>query len=170
MIDWITQFEYQAPFYCQGLVIMARINDHIKYIYARFMYLNCHWSYWMDATLHVLNSYRCISVYKPFWYNLFNLSMLVNGNNVVVNSLAPGRFGYSIKLLNSKLISTFNILSIFCEIAIRWMPQHPTDHKSTLVQVMIWCRQVTSHYLSYCWPRFLSPNDVTRPQCVDTRT
>ena len=44
-----------------------------------------------------------------------------------LNSLAGG-FDYSLKLVNSKLISTINILSIFCEIAIRGMPQHLTDH------------------------------------------
>ena len=27
-----------------------------------------------------------------------------------------------------------------------------TDDKSTLVQVMAWCRQAASHYLSQCWP------------------
>ena len=40
-----------------------------------------------------------------------------------------------------------------------------TDDKSTLVQVMAWCRQATSHYLSQCWSRFLSPYGVTRPYC-----
>ena len=40
-----------------------------------------------------------------------------------------------------------------------------------LVQVMAWCRQATSHYLSQCWPRSLSygvtsHNGVTRPQWV----
>ena len=31
---------------------------------------------------------------------------------------------------------------------------------------MAWCRQATSHYLSQCGPRSLSPYDVTRPQWV----
>ena len=52
------------------------------------------------------------------------------------------------------------------EIALRWMPLDLTDGKSTLVQVMAWCRQATSHYLSQCWPRSMSPNGVTRPQWV----
>ena len=60
-----------------------------------------------------------------------------------------------------------NIVSIFCEIAIRWMPQYLTDHKSTLVQVMVWCRQATSHYLSQCWLSSLSPYGVVRPQWVN---
>ena len=34
----------------------------------------------------------------------------------------------SLKLVNFKLISTIIIWSIFCEIAIRWMPQYLTDH------------------------------------------
>ena len=41
-----------------------------------------------------------------------------------------------------------------------------TDNKSTLVQVMAWCPQATSLYLSQCWPRSLSPYGVTRPQWV----
>ena len=55
---------------------------------------------------------------------------------------------------------------IFGEIALRWMPLDLTDDKSTLAQVMAWCRQATSHYLSQCWPRALSPYGVTRPQWV----
>ena len=35
-----------------------------------------------------------------------------------------------------------------------------TDGKSTMVQVMAWCRQATSHYLSQCWPRSVSPYQV----------
>ena len=39
--------------------------------------------------------------------------------------------------------------------------------KSTLVQVMAWCHQATSHNLSQCWPRSMSPYGVTRPQWVN---
>ena len=42
------------------------------------------------------------------------------------------------------------------------------DDKSTLVQVMAWCRQATSHYLSQWWPRSLSPYGIVRPQWVNT--
>ena len=38
---------------------------------------------------------------------------------------------------------------------------------SALVWVMAWCRQATSHCLSQCWPRSLSPYDVTRPKWVN---
>ena len=42
-----------------------------------------------------------------------------------------------------------------------------TDDQPALVQVMAWCRQATSHYLSYCWPRSMSPYGITRPQWVN---
>ena len=32
-----------------------------------------------------------------------------------------------------------------------------SDEKSTLVQVLTWCRQATSHHLSQCWFRPMSP-------------
>ena len=47
------------------------------------------------------------------------------------------------------------------ENALRWLPWDLMDDKSTLVQIMAWCRQATSHYLSQCWPRSMSPNGVT---------
>ena len=53
-----------------------------------------------------------------------------------------------------------------CKIALRWMPLDLPYDKSTLVQVMAWCRQTTSHCLSQCWPGFISPHGVTRPQWV----
>ena len=31
---------------------------------------------------------------------------------------------------------------------------------------MAWCCQATSHYLSQCWPRSMSPYGITRPQWV----
>ena len=43
----------------------------------------------------------------------------------------------------------------------------PCYDKSTLVQVMAWCHQATSHYLSQCWPRSMSPYEATRPQRVN---
>ena len=39
-------------------------------------------------------------------------------------------------------------LDICNEIALRWIPQDFTDSKSTLAQVMAWCRHAPSHYLN----------------------
>ena len=52
------------------------------------------------------------------------------------------------------------------EIALRRISLDLTDDKSTLIQVMAWCRQATSRYQSQCWPRSLLSYDVTRPEWV----
>ena len=84
-----------------------------------------------------------------------------------INSLAPGRFQFNFR----KVIFMLTLLNggwgVSYEIALRWKPKDLTDDKSTLVQVMAWCRQATSHYLRQCWPRSMSPNGVNRPQWVD---
>ena len=71
-------------------------------------------------------------------------------------------FGYLI----FQIISVIDGWVISCELALRWMSLDVTDDQSTLVQVMAWCLQATSHYLSQCWPRSLSPYGITRPQWV----
>ena len=86
-----------------------------------------------------------------------------------LNSLAPGRFQQNFRKVIFKLISVTDRWVISCKIALRWMPLDLADDKSTLVQVMAWCCQTTSHYLSQCWPRFMSPYGVTRPQWVNDR-
>ena len=53
---------------------------------------------------------------------------------------------------------------ISCKIALIWMSLDFAGDQSTLVQVMARCRQATSHYLSQCWPRSVSPYGVIRPQ------
>ena len=61
----------------------------------------------------------------------------------VVNSFAPGICVCNLYLVIFKLILQ-NSLATHCEIALKWMPQNLTNKKSTLVQVMVWCRQATS--------------------------
>ena len=83
-----------------------------------------------------------------------------------LNSLAPGRSGCDSKNGIFNLVLLIGIFRLSRDNALRWMPQDLTDDKSTLVQVMAWCRQATSHYLNQCWPRSLLPYGITRPQWV----
>ena len=85
------------------------------------------------------------------------------------NSLAPGWFERNLRKVIFKLILMIGSWGIFCKFALRWMSMDLTD-KSTLVQVMACCHQATSHYLSQCWPRSMSPYGVTRPQWVKITT
>ena len=84
-----------------------------------------------------------------------------------LNSLAPGKFEWNFRYLILQIISVIDGWGISFELALRWMSLDLNDDKSTLVQVMAWCRQATSRYLSQCWPRSLSPYDVTGPQWVN---
>ena len=85
----------------------------------------------------------------------------------IINSLAPGKFEWNFRHVIFKQILVIDGWGISCEIALIWMSLDFTDDQSTLVQVMAWCRQATSHYLSQCWPRSLSPYGVTGPQWVN---
>ena len=81
----------------------------------------------------------------------------------LINSLTPGRFKVNFRWVIFKLILVVNGWGISCETALIWVWLDHTYDKSTLVQVMAWCRQATSHYLNQCWPRSLPPYGVTRP-------
>ena len=102
-----------------------------------------------------------------FWTS-FVASVVIQGWGLpeTINSLAPGRFQRNFRKVMFQLILVIDGWSISCKIVLKWMPMDLTDGKSTLVQVMAWCRQATSHYLSQCWLRSLSPYGVIRPQWV----
>ena len=89
------------------------------------------------------------------------------GFYVLVNSLAPGTLEWNFRYVIIQGILVIGSWGISCEIALIYESQLTlTDNESTLVQVMAWCRQAPSHYLGQCWPRSLTPHDVTRPQSV----
>ena len=85
-----------------------------------------------------------------------------------INSLTPGRLEWNLIQAIFNLILVNGGRGIKCETALRCMSLDLTEDKSTVVQVMAWCRQATSHYLSQCWPRSLPPYGVTRPQWCNT--
>ena len=96
------------------------------------------------------------------WY-IFPLSA-----NKQLNSLAPVRPECHFKTAIFNFVLLIGIFTSSSDNVVTWMSRDLTDGKSTLVQVMAWCRQATSHYLSQCWPRSLTPYGVTRPQWVNS--
>ena len=72
-----------------------------------------------------------------------------------IKSLAPGKFECNFRHVIFKQILVIHGWGISCEIALIWMSLDFTDVQSILVQVMAWCRQAPSHYLSQCWLRSL---------------
>ena len=81
-----------------------------------------------------------------------------------INSLVPGQFEWNFRHVIFKQSLVIDDWGISCGIALTWKPQDLADDKSTLVRVMAWCHQATSHYLSQSWPSSLSPYGVTGPQ------
>ena len=83
-----------------------------------------------------------------------------------INLLYPGKFERNFRHVIFKQILVIDGWGISCKITLIWMSLEFSDAQSTLVQEMAWCRQAASYYPSQCWPRFLSPSGVTRPQWV----
>ena len=116
------------------------------------VYINC---------LYIINTVTYMWPIDRFiWFLLFVFHKLQ------INSLVPGGFRCDFKSSIFKLVLLIGTIRASLDKALRWMPWDFTDDKSTLVQVMAWCRQAPSHYLSQCWPRSMSPYGVTKPQWV----
>ena len=111
-----------------------------------------------------LDTHQSYCGYNPHY---FRVPGHVSSMTRVFNSLAPGKFEWNFRYVIVKWILVIDGRGISCEIALIWMSLDFTDDQSTLVQVMAWCHQATSHYLSQCWPRSLSPYGVTKPQWVN---
>ena len=87
-----------------------------------------------------------------------------SSNGGYVNSSVPGK---SACIFQSSLIG-------ISPGRLRWCPRMNalglSENIATWVLVMAWCHHTTGHNLSLCWPSCISSYDVTRPQCVKTRS
>ena len=87
-------------------------------------------------------------------------------NSADINSLSPGRFEFTFKIKKFKSTLVVDGCSISCEIALRWTSLDLTDDESIgsgsgLVP------SGSKPLPEPCWPRFMSPYGVTRPQWVN---
>ena len=92
----------------------------------------------------------------PYWASEKQLITWANGALLGLNSL------WLWFQLCEKQLENIQI-----NISLKWMPEYLTVVKWTLVQVMAWCRQATSHYLNQYWPRYPTPYSTTRQQWVN---
>ena len=79
------------------------------------------------------------------------------------NSLISEKCGSNFEVIIYKLIMQNSSSGTHCEIALRWMSHNLKGKKLALVQVMGWFRQAMGHYLSQCWPSFMSSYGVNKP-------
>ena len=82
-----------------------------------------------------------------------------------INSLVPVTRNDFKNVISNHIVG-IKFRNTSCEIAFRWMTQALTDDQSTLVQVMVWCHQTASHYLSQCWSKSMLAFGITRLQRV----
>ena len=111
------------------------------------------------------------SPHKGQWRGALILSLIFAWINSRVNNREAGDLRchcahYDVTIM-FKWILVIDGWGTSCEITLRWMFLDLIDDNSTLIQVMARCGQVTSHYLRQCWPRYVSPYCVTRPQWVN---
>ena len=122
----------------------------------------------LKSLKNILIKYSCYSA-SVLWYficigNILHDSYGTCFYHFVINSLYPERCNFKCVILQH--MQMIDIVSISRSTVLRWIPKDFTDDKSTLVQVMAWCHQATSHHLSQCWPRSMSPYGISRPQRV----
>ena len=101
-----------------------------------------------------------------WWYWLWPFLSTIPNLHTNCHLTPQWRGGNNFEIITLKLVYQIDILRNSYEIVLWRMPKHQIRDKSTLVQVMAWCHQATSHYLSQCWPSSLSPYGITRPQWV----
>ena len=118
------------------------INILMVYCKTAVFSLLMYWRYYSPALNH-----RFVILENVFESVVCKISAILLRPHCV-NSLAPGRFENNFQNVFFKLISWIDTLSNSCETVLRRMPQNPSDDKTTLVQVMAWCHQATSHYLT----------------------
>ena len=132
------------------------------------------WPWWSGLLTHT-HTHICVSLSLDeitlpnvdlLLVSIFgNASLRFCGNTI--NSFALGRSECDSRIVIFNLCLLIGIFRSSHDNALWWMPQDLPDDKSTLVQVMTWRRQATSHYLSQFWLSSLSPYGVARPQRVN---
>ena len=121
----------------------------------------------------ILNQIIWISLCVELWLSVEGVDLMYmkitwQMSLLCINSWAPGRPGCHFQTTIFNLVLLICFFTLSNDNALRWIPWDLTYDKSSLVQVMAWCRQATSHYLSQCWPNSRSPYGFTRPEWVNS--
>ena len=82
----------------------------------------------------------------------------------IINSLTHWRFEWNYRQVIFNLILLIDEWGISWGIVLRWMS---LNRKSILMQIMACYLTPQSHYLGQCWPLFMTPYFVTRPQGIN---
>ena len=158
---------------------LTRSCDNWVHVYAIWDIRNCLWINGLSCVFYNVPIYEVWPIRHHSWKNgmrcvLYNVPILLYkkcrlvwiDSRSCVNYLAPGKCDSNFNNVIFKLNLCINILSNSCGITLMWMLKKTFDDMSTLVQIMAWCHQATNHNRWQCWPTFMLPYEVTRPQWV----
>ena len=118
-----------------------------------------HWPLGMCDWLNLMAFFRYQGPFYPCNHNL-DIGIII-----FPHIIGPCEIWIKFYVILQLILSIYG-WGISCEIALWWILLYLTNDKSTLVQVMAWCWQATSHYLSQWWLRFKLSYGITGPQWV----
>ena len=120
------------------------------------------WRHQMEIFSALLVLYAGNSPHKGQWRGALMFSLICAWTNSWVNNRDAGDLRQNCVHYDVTVMCERNFSCDFQTNLRDWRPLcswrqvnailNLTDDKSALVQVMAWCRQATSHYLSQCWP------------------
>ena len=153
------------------VLVQVAEDGYLVYHYNLFISIYFYFSllFWRQQIFGCEVISQAVSHTVVFTVNSY--SLFTSGHWVIIgsfNSLAPWRSWCDFKNVIFNLALLIGIFKSSYDNVLRWMSQDLTDDKSTLVPVMAWCRQATSHYMNQCWPRSATPYGVTGPQWVNS--
>ena len=126
---WWRHHEYRPILFTSLRNTSMAIQQYYDCLGARDATLKCRWVDHMNP----LGTHSMITTAKQ------------NNTGSIFNSLAPVIFGCYYKNVTFNLVLLIGTFRFSYDYTHRWVPWGVNDDKSTLVQVMVWCRQTTSN-------------------------
>ena len=112
-----------------------------------------------DGHRFVSTSVRKIRFFWSLFTNWTAISPMGDGTCfkywLCFNSLATGKYGNNFKKWILNTCYGLSLRALLNEFLLA-MSENALDDISTMDQVMAWCHQAANHYMSQCWPRFMS--------------
>ena len=122
------------------------------------------------ANCYTIFHYHCVHILRLSSIHMFIFRCILlnkrpfSANMLTLNALAPVDF------IEIEVISKLILVIDWCLSSLKCISLDPTDDKSSLLKIMAWCRQATSHCLNQHWPRSMSPHGISNNYIISSFT
>ena len=124
----------------------------------------------MWISIEDIQKYFCVRHILKLWFQSSEVYCMVPINRtpvmISVNGLLPFLWEWTC-WRNSKLSNKISWALPMKLPTSECLKQDPINDKSTVVQVMAWCRWATSHFLKQCWFISMLSYVINRPQWIN---